>query len=119
LAFLLFSPYSLCITKEKETKQAGVTFAGAERRLQTCGGLTAQLFDSTSPATRERENKAKLSLLLLPLLFFSFQTVVVVFRFGSSVFFSSFLAATKNNTNVFFFFQKYSKRRRELPKINT
>jgi hypothetical protein len=27
-----------------------VTFAGAERRLQTCGGLTAQLFDSTSPA---------------------------------------------------------------------
>ena len=31
--------------------KAGVTFDGSERRLQTCGGLTAQLFDSTSPAS--------------------------------------------------------------------
>ena len=31
-------------------EKAGVTFDGSERRLQTCGGLTAQLFDSTSPA---------------------------------------------------------------------
>jgi len=46
LALLLFSGKR----KEKKTKKAGVTFAGAERRLQTCGGLTAQLFDSTSPA---------------------------------------------------------------------
>ena len=43
--------------REKRTKavfgkkeKAGVTFDGSERRLQTCGGLTAQLFDSTSPA---------------------------------------------------------------------
>ena len=37
------------IRREKKEK-AGVTFDGSERRLQTCGGLTAQLFDSTSPA---------------------------------------------------------------------
>ena len=110
MAFLLFSPYSLCITKEKETKQAGVTFAGAERRLQTCGGLTAQLFDSTSPATRERENKAKLFLLLL-LLFFSFQKRLLLLCFGgvSLVFPRS---NQKQHKRLFFFSKIFEKEKR-------
>ena len=48
--FRRIAPNSVTKIVFGKKEKAGVTFDGSERRLQTCGGLTAQLFDSTSPA---------------------------------------------------------------------